>query len=263
MGVQANGPNLPVPCPVSPLDFFENLKPFGIVPTENCNPPEDANQSLDWAWKRLDRLLSPSKRNLEIKVGFHENSEYQFLVTSQGKSLTGLEARALIIALMASDSYYASPYRVLLDDYEAKNAIEDQKAGYVYLLHGVGTNFYKVGHTNNLDRRIKQISPILPFRLELIHSIKTDNRYALEAFFHNKFRASRQKGEWFELSPEEISLFCSRRSLTMSVLFELTDTAMQMQEHSELAPWHLTDFCIASSPNENFSCTPDDEEAWK
>ena len=77
----------------------------------------------------------------------------------------------------------------------------DSDSGYVYLVNGVNTDLFKIGHTNNLGRRVGEISPLLPFPLRLVGSIKSDSRRHAEKFLHEYFNALRIRGEWF-VSPD-------------------------------------------------------------
>jgi len=77
-----------------------------------------------------------------------------------------------------------------------------QCPGYVYLLGG--GDYYKIGLSNNVNRRIEEISPRLPFKTELICTIATDDMYGLEAGLHRQFAEKRANGEWFELDDEDV-----------------------------------------------------------
>lgn len=78
----------------------------------------------------------------------------------------------------------------------------DSRAGYVYLLSGGG--YYKIGLSKSVDIRIEQISPKLPFEIELIHQIKADDMVTLENQLHERFADKRVNGEWFMLAQEDI-----------------------------------------------------------
>ena len=92
---------------------------------------------------------------------------------------------------------------------ESKNDISNEKAtkirGVVYLLKIKGKSQYKIGVTTNLEKRLTQISPKMPFALNVEHKIKSDKIYSLEEKLHNKFKDKHIKGEWFELNKDDVN----------------------------------------------------------
>jgi len=78
-----------------------------------------------------------------------------------------------------------------------------QKRGYVYLLRA-DNGLYKIGKTNYLDRRITDLSIKLPYKLDLIHSIESENMDALEQSLHERFADKRVRDEWFALNAEDV-----------------------------------------------------------
>ena len=74
--------------------------------------------------------------------------------------------------------------------------------GYVYLLKA--GPYYKIGRTQELDQRIKQLATLPPFDVELIHVIPTKNMNKLESELHELYATKRKQGEWFELEPENV-----------------------------------------------------------
>lgn len=87
-------------------------------------------------------------------------------------------------------------------------ALHKKVSGYVYLVKGQA-NYYKIGKTTNVSNRTRMFEVKLPFEIELLHVI-TSNDYTLaERHFHNLFSAKRGNGEWFQLEQAEIDLFKS------------------------------------------------------
>lgn len=79
------------------------------------------------------------------------------------------------------------------------------RAGHVYLLQAVhDSSLFKIGRTNNPDNRLHTFSVKLPFAVEYVCVIATEDMYALESELHIKYRKQRMDGEWFKLSPDDV-----------------------------------------------------------
>mgnify|MGYP002525943742 CR=1 FL=1 len=62
---------------------------------------------------------------------------------------------------------------------------------------------YKIGVTNNVDRRLKALDE-RPFKINLIaESQPIPNAYQIEKEIHSKYEKNRIRGEWFKLNEEE------------------------------------------------------------
>jgi hypothetical protein len=75
-------------------------------------------------------------------------------------------------------------------------------SGYVYILQA--KEYFKIGKTKDLDRRLTQISPQLPFEVELIHTIETKRMTELEQVLHAGLHHKRANGEWFKLEEDDL-----------------------------------------------------------
>jgi hypothetical protein len=77
------------------------------------------------------------------------------------------------------------------------------KDGFVYLIQS-STGFYKIGRTKNPDDRLRTFGIKLPFEVDYVCTIPTEDMIGLETQLHNQFRDRRINGEWFDLSKYDV-----------------------------------------------------------
>lgn len=97
----------------------------------------------------------------------------------------------------------------ILEKSDGQKGTEDtntsESLGEVYLFKS--GKYYKIGKTYDAVRRGSELRIQLPEKMDLIHSIKTDDPSGIEAYWHRRFEAKRMNGEWFDLNTSEIKAF--------------------------------------------------------
>lgn len=112
--------------------------------------------------------------------------------------------------------------------------VQHDKPGYVYVLQMEGHPYYKIGRTVNLTRRVSQISPQMPGKLELVKARHVGNCEWAETNLHKEFKDRRLNGEWFLLDRECLEiveaalLLCQANSLLSRLLSSLGEAHSDM-----------------------------------
>jgi hypothetical protein len=85
--------------------------------------------------------------------------------------------------------------------------------GYVYLMrYGAHGKDFKIGHSENVQRRQSQIDMVSPSDVRIVHSIETDDPEGIEKYWHARFAERRvQTKEVFRLTPDDIAAFKRRQ----------------------------------------------------
>jgi hypothetical protein len=68
-------------------------------------------------------------------------------------------------------------------------------------------HFYKIGVANDVESRLAQLSTGNPFELKVLAVYTFENAELVERAIHQRFAIKRRRGEWFELSDNELQLF--------------------------------------------------------
>lgn len=95
-----------------------------------------------------------------------------------------------------------------IDPVEMRAEQEKVVVGFVYLVQMA--EYYKVGRTNDVDRRMPEIGLRLPAKEHLVHVIETDDPSGIEKYWHKRFETRHSNGEWFTLTEEDVAAFCRR-----------------------------------------------------
>lgn len=120
----------------------------------------------------------------------------------------------LLIEFAVENSEYKDVYDICapLVNLQPDGAIpgnqNSSRPGRVYILRS--GNKFKIGKTDDLKRRKRDLQTLVPNKLELIHELETDDPAGIELYWHRRFKNKRQDGEWFDLDASDIAAFKSR-----------------------------------------------------
>lgn len=85
-------------------------------------------------------------------------------------------------------------------------------SGFLYLVKS-DRGYYKIGKTKNPDDRQRTFGVQLPFEVEFVHVIESDAYHWAEEQLHARFSGQRIKGEWFDLTEEDVAWIKSLKRL--------------------------------------------------
>ncbi|MGL5363632.1 MAG: GIY-YIG nuclease family protein, partial [Bosea sp. (in: a-proteobacteria)] len=123
---------------------------------------------------------------------------------------TAAEMRVKLRSWAASNAEYADLLPFLSPEQELPEPKQvASKEGWVYLLQS--SAHYKIGRSDQLEKRVKQITIALPEATVMVHAIRTDDPVGIEGYWHGRFADRRANGEWFKLSKADILAFKKRK----------------------------------------------------
>lgn len=110
-----------------------------------------------------------------------------------------------------------------------------EKRTYLYLVRMAGTDFYKIGISQHLKRRISALQTGNPYAIELVVAEPVRRPVATEMRMHGEFAPFLENGEWFRFTPEtadlarsRIDYFKDRAALAESLLPAIRQEIAQM-----------------------------------
>ena len=73
----------------------------------------------------------------------------------------------------------------------------------IYILENF-ENFYKIGYSKDPEKRVKQLNTGNSTSLKLIKKFKTKYDSKIESYLKKYFKTRNVRGEWFDLSNDDI-----------------------------------------------------------
>src|SRR3989344_3097663 len=150
----------------------------------------------------LVRKLGKFPTYKEINLEHHNNPEFPDKNTYQHRG-SKEQLAAIILQFCENKSMYEDVVgfceAILTEKAVSENEAENvptESIGEVYLFKS--GRYYKSGKTNDTVRRGTELRIQLPEKMDLVHSIKTDDPSGVEAYWHRRFESKRMNGEWFD-----------------------------------------------------------------
>jgi predicted GIY-YIG superfamily endonuclease len=78
---------------------------------------------------------------------------------------------------------------------------------YVYLISDTNSYSYKIGVSNNPEKRIKSLQTGNDNKLKIIHKVQCQYYNDVETALHNSYQFFKINGEWFELTDDDVNNF--------------------------------------------------------
>lgn len=105
----------------------------------------------------------------------------------------------------------------------------------VYVIEAVGLDRVKIGYTEELIRRFKEIRTSCPVRIRLVGFVKGDR--ALEAWSHRLYKDRRREGEWFHVSQREIDAWRAEMGSGVAGRSMYEDFRSTCVGNGDVIPW--------------------------
>lgn len=171
------------------------------------NIPLSASDIIALSNEYLDNvrlIIDDSERKITFKHSLNNNCE------NNQKTLLKFYAKTFSKAL---DEYGIDISCLVRDNDETEKSERNcnrnkESPCYVYLMQDLANGFYKIGISNNPEYREGTLQSEKP-TIELICARQYPTRTIAEAFeaaLHNTFTNKRLRGEWFELSPQDVEI---------------------------------------------------------
>lgn len=124
---------------------------------------------------------------------------------------SGIDLKTAVREWASKNPDFSDVVALLPDAIATERKIRTQKPkdGSVYLIRS--GLFYKIGRSDEIERRVKEIRIALPEAATLVHTITTDDPPGIEAHWHRRFADKRANGEWFKLAAADVLAFKRRK----------------------------------------------------
>lgn len=189
--------------------YGEIVQEAGLTPNKFDKTKYGHNQLCELFIKVLrEKGKWPTRGDLDVK--HHIDSSFPESATFYKKlGLVGVLAGRILEYVDDKQGYedVVSVCESIIEKFDKQGKLDNtnEKIGEVYLYKS--GRYYKIGKTFDTVRRGKEIRLELPEKLNLVHTIKTDDPSGIEAYWHRRFDSKRMNGEWFDLNSADKNAF--------------------------------------------------------
>jgi hypothetical protein len=193
------------------LNWTDALAEAGFGPLKWIEAISD--ETLLLKASKLAKRLGHFPSQAELKFECANNSDFPSINAIKRRwSMSEFADATLKFAELNNDLELASYAQKYLTEKPTNKVtagtIEQKSAkGHVYM-QKVGDKF-RIGQTNSIVGRYRQVQMETPTRVEYVHTILTDDPLGVEAYWHKRFQALKLpiNGDWFALKPSDIAAF--------------------------------------------------------
>ena len=178
------------------LRWSEALAEAGFSANE-WNQKRDTREILEQI-AALCRILKRLPTRAEIKMQKRLDPSFPAHTTVSNHFRTNADLADALHGL-SEDENWADLTQYLPDERPPQPGEPNGKReGLVYLLKS--GQHYKIGRSDDIERRFREVTIALPEAVILVHTIRTDDPSGIEAYWHRRFADKRANGEWFALA---------------------------------------------------------------
>ena len=193
--------------------WSDALREAGYVPKEMTRAYGESELLDKFAKLSLDFGRLPTSADIRLSIAkglvFPDGATFQRQFGGKQKLIAKLREHCLDRAEYASVVPLCDNYVPRGPDEPNEPERDGKQIGFVYLMRSA--KFYKIGKAYVTGRRHRQLAIQMPESLILVHEIKTDDPFGIEAYWHNRFADKRRNGEWFELTAADVAAFKRRK----------------------------------------------------
>ncbi|MEP7041921.1 MAG: GIY-YIG nuclease family protein [Dokdonella sp.] len=171
--------------------------------------PKSNEIAVVTALAQLIEVLGTWPVETQLTVEHHENPSFPSVHVIRGLDKeTFLPAKVLAFCVESNTLLIAEEIVRLKVEVESPEESQGQGrvAGYVYMMRS--GKRHKIGKSNSLSRRYREVRQDLPNETILVHTIPTDEPSGIEAFWHRRFADKRVRDTaFFSLDTSDIVAF--------------------------------------------------------